>query len=51
MIKFIERGSIERKRCYNCGCLFSYEKDVIERGTNYCFEVFVGCVYVIGQQC
>lgn len=51
MIKIIERGTIERKRCYNCGCLFSYEKEDIERGTNFSFGVFAGCEYVICPQC
>lgn len=51
MIRIIERGTIERKRCYNCGCLFSYEKEDIERSTNVYFGVFADYEYVICPQC
>ena len=51
MIKIIEYGAIEKKRCNNCGCLFSYEKEDIEHGTNLYFGVFADCEYVICPQC
>ena len=51
MIRIIERGTTEKKRCDNCGCLFSYEKEDIERSTNSYFGVFAGCEYVICSQC
>lgn len=51
MIRIIEYGAIKKKRCDNCGCLFSYEKEDIKRGTIFCFEVFADCEYVICPQC
>ena len=45
MIKIIEHGTIERKRCENCGCLFSYEKEDIE----HCD--FINYDYIICPQC
>ena len=35
MIKIIEHGTIERKRCEICGCLFSYEKEDIFADSDY----------------
>ena len=51
MIRIIERGTIERKQCYNCGCLFSYEKEDIERSTHCDFGNFGDYEYVICPQC
>lgn len=38
MIKIIEHGTIKRKRCENCGCLFSYEKEDVEYNTHCDFS-------------
>lgn len=51
MIRIIEYGAIKKKRCDNCGCLFSYEKEDIERSTNSYFGVFTDYEYVICPQC
>ena len=48
MIKIIEHGTIERKRCKNCGCLFSYEKEDIEHNTHCNFGNYD---YIICPQC
>lgn len=49
MINIIEHGTIERKRCENCGCLFSYEKEDIKH-CNFIND-FVNYDYIICPQC
>lgn len=34
MIKIIEHGARKEQRCENCGCLFSYEVNDIEKGNS-----------------
>ena len=54
MIKIIEHGTIKKKQCENCGCLFSYEKEDIEHSMNLSLEGFAcGCGYdyIICPQC
>jgi hypothetical protein len=51
MIRIIERGAIEKKRCESCGCLFSYEKEDIEHNTHCDFGVFGDYEYIICPQC
>lgn len=52
MIKIIEHGTIKKKQCENCGCLFSYEKEDIEHSTNISLESFAcGYDYIICPQC
>ena len=51
MIKIIEHGTIEKKRCENCGCLFSYEKGDIEYNNTHCDVGEFGYKYVICPQC
>lgn len=50
MIKIIEHGTIEKKRCEKCGCLFSYEKEDVEYNTHCDFGEF-SYKYVICPQC
>ena len=32
MIKIIEHGTIQKLRCVNCGCLFSFDTEDIQDG-------------------
>ena len=51
MIKIIEHGTIERKRCENCGCLFSYEKVDIQHDTSCNFGNNYDYDYIRCPQC
>ena len=50
MIKIIEPGTIERKRCKSCGCLFSYKKEDIKHNT-FCGFSEYNYDYIICPQC
>ena len=51
MIRIIEHGTVEKKRCNNCGCLFSYEKEDIDHKTHCYSGNFGDYEYVICPQC
>lgn len=50
MIRIIEHGTVEKQRCNNCGCLFSYEKEDIEHNIHSDFRDF-NYDYIICPQC
>ena len=52
MIRIIEYGTINKKRCESCGCLFSYETEDIEHSTYLNFSNSAcGYYYIICPQC
>lgn len=54
MIKIIEHGTIKRKQCEHCGCLFSYEKeDIMHEKLNNQLDPLSYCRsdYILCPQC
>ena len=52
MIRIIEYGTITKKRCESCGCLFSYKTEDIEHSTYLNFSNSAcGYYYIICPQC
>lgn len=51
MIKILEHGTIQKKRCEDCGCLFSYEKEDVEHKNNKLDPLLGRYDYVTCPQC
>lgn len=51
MIKIIERGTIKKLKCDNCGCLFSYENEDITTEKDEDWIHGFDSKYIVCPQC